>query len=135
MALDLWGPAGASVSRWDPLHGLSDIQGEVNRLFDEILGNLGSTTSRQQRTQQTQWAPALDVVQHSYVALARGMGETPATLALLRFLLAFIELLTPTICIHSFPLPFRVWRSYFTEGAHVVTPSTRHVPPRPLTKI
>ncbi|MDA0745456.1 MAG: aminotransferase class IV [bacterium] len=40
--------------------------------------------------------------------------------------------LTPTICIHSFPLPFNVWRPLFTEGAHVVTPSVRHVPPQCL---
>ena len=40
--------------------------------------------------------------------------------------------LQPTICIHSFPLPFAVWRHLFTEGAHVVTPSIRHVPPQCL---
>jgi HSP20 family protein len=43
--------------------GFYDPHSEVNRLFDEMFGNLGSTTGRQQRTQQTQWAPALDVVQ------------------------------------------------------------------------
>ena len=43
----------------------------------------------------------------------------------------------PTLCIHSFPLPFSVWRPYFRLGAHVVTPSIRHVPPQcvdPKTK-
>ncbi|MBI2441842.1 MAG: aminotransferase class IV [Lentisphaerae bacterium] len=40
--------------------------------------------------------------------------------------------LTPTICIHSFPLPFRLWRHLFTAGAHVVTPSIRHIPPQCL---
>ena len=45
--------------------------------------------------------------------------------------------LTPTVCIHSFPLPLHLWRHLFTAGAHVVTPSTRHVPPQcvdPKTK-
>ena len=45
--------------------------------------------------------------------------------------------LKPTLCIHSFPLPFPVWRPYFRQGAHVVTPSIRHVPPQcvdPKTK-
>ena len=45
--------------------------------------------------------------------------------------------LTPTVCIHSFPLPFEVWRPLFVEGAHVVTPAIRHVPPQcvdPKTK-
>ena len=37
--------------------------------------------------------------------------------------------LTPTVCIHSFPMPFFLWKKYFTKGARVVTPSTRHVPP------
>ena len=43
----------------------------------------------------------------------------------------------PTFCIHSFPLPFPIWRHLFTEGAHLVTPPTRHVPPEcvdPKTK-
>ncbi len=38
--------------------------------------------------------------------------------------------LTPTICIHSFPLPFSAWSHLITEGAHVVTPSIRHIPPQ-----
>jgi branched-subunit amino acid aminotransferase/4-amino-4-deoxychorismate lyase len=36
---------------------------------------------------------------------------------------------TPTVCVHSFPLPFFAWRHLFTAGAHVVTPAVRHVPP------
>lgn len=38
--------------------------------------------------------------------------------------------LTPTICIHSFPLRFSMWRHLYTDGAHVVTPSIRHIPPQ-----
>lgn len=44
---------------------------------------------------------------------------------------------TPTVCIHSFPLPFSAWSHLFTQGAHVVTPSIRHIPPQcidPKTK-
>lgn len=40
--------------------------------------------------------------------------------------------LTPTVCIHSFPLPFRVWRHLFEPGAHCVTPALRHIPPQCL---
>ncbi len=40
--------------------------------------------------------------------------------------------LRPTICIHSFPLRFEMWRHLFTDGAHVVTPSIRHIPPQCL---
>ncbi|MCC6586716.1 MAG: aminotransferase class IV [Bryobacterales bacterium] len=35
-----------------------------------------------------------------------------------------------TFCIHSFPLPFALWRPFFTEGVHLVIPSTRHIPPQ-----
>lgn len=38
--------------------------------------------------------------------------------------------LEPTFCIHSFPLPFQLWRHFFIEGVHLVIPSTRHVPPQ-----
>ncbi len=34
----------------------------------------------------------------------------------------------PTFCIHSFRLPFEAFRRFFTEGQHLVTPNTRHVP-------
>lgn len=37
-----------------------------------------------------------------------------------------------TVCIHSFPLRFELWRHLFTDGAHVVTPSIRHIPPQCL---
>ena len=36
----------------------------------------------------------------------------------------------PTFCIHTFPLAFHLWHKAFTQGIHVVTPSTRHVPPQ-----
>ena len=40
--------------------------------------------------------------------------------------------MTPTVCIHSFPLPFHLWRTQFIDGGHVVTPAIRHVPPQSL---
>jgi branched-chain amino acid aminotransferase len=36
----------------------------------------------------------------------------------------------PTICAHTFPLPFSLWSAKMQHGAHVVTPSIRHVPPQ-----
>jgi branched-subunit amino acid aminotransferase/4-amino-4-deoxychorismate lyase len=35
----------------------------------------------------------------------------------------------PTVCIHTFPLPFERWAKSMQTGAHLVTPSIRHVPP------
>lgn len=37
---------------------------------------------------------------------------------------------TPTVCAHTFPLPFELWSKKIQSGVHLVTPSTRHVPPQ-----
>ena len=38
--------------------------------------------------------------------------------------------LKPTVCVHSFPLPYELWAAKFETGLHLVTPSIRHVPPQ-----
>jgi branched-subunit amino acid aminotransferase/4-amino-4-deoxychorismate lyase len=43
---------------------------------------------------------------------------------------ATVGLGRPTVCAHTFPLPFELWARKMREGAHVVTPSIRHVPPQ-----
>jgi branched-chain amino acid aminotransferase len=37
---------------------------------------------------------------------------------------------TPTVCAHTFPLPFELWADKLLSGIHLVTPSIRHVPPQ-----
>jgi branched-chain amino acid aminotransferase len=37
---------------------------------------------------------------------------------------------TPTLCAHTFPLPFELWADKIASGIHLVTPSIRHVPPQ-----
>lgn len=37
---------------------------------------------------------------------------------------------TPTVCAHTFVMPFELWARKMQHGAHVVTPSIRHVPPQ-----
>lgn len=37
--------------------------------------------------------------------------------------------MTPTVCVHTFPLPLHLWKAHDT-GIHAVTPATRHVPPQ-----
>jgi len=37
---------------------------------------------------------------------------------------------TPTVCAHTFPMPWEMWATRMTDGLHVVTPSIRHVPPQ-----
>ena len=48
-----------------PFRGFYDMQGEMNRMLDEVFGNLVRTGGRQQGDQPTQWAPALDVLQEN----------------------------------------------------------------------
>jgi len=38
--------------------------------------------------------------------------------------------LTPTVCAHTFPMPFEFWVQKLQTGSHLVTPSIRHVPPQ-----
>jgi HSP20 family protein len=57
MAIERWRPF-VSVERWEPFRGMSDIQGEVNRLFDSFLGRPAvSGAGSAVRT----WAPVLDM--------------------------------------------------------------------------
>lgn len=46
-----------------PFRGFYDVQGEMNRMFDEMFGNLARATTRQQGEAPSRWAPALDVLQ------------------------------------------------------------------------
>ena len=57
MAIERWRPF-VSVERWDPFRNMTDIQGEVNRLFDSFLGR--PTTSANGSAVRS-WAPVLDM--------------------------------------------------------------------------
>ncbi len=46
-----------------PFRGFYDMQSEMNRMFDEVFGNLVRSGGRQPGEQATRWAPALDVLQ------------------------------------------------------------------------
>jgi HSP20 family protein len=54
MAMERWRPFGLStMDRWEPFR-VSDIQGEVNRLFDNFVGRPASATGRA-------WVPLVDM--------------------------------------------------------------------------
>ena len=57
MAIERWRPFG-SMERWDPFRNMSDVQGEVNHLFESFLGR-PTTSSTAPATRI--WAPVLDV--------------------------------------------------------------------------
>ena len=46
-----------------PYRGFYDMQSEMNRMFDDMLGGLMRRPGgQQQRSEMTEWAPAIDVV-------------------------------------------------------------------------
>jgi HSP20 family protein len=57
MAMERWRPFGGVVERWDPFR-VSDIQGEMNRLFDTFFGRPTTATAP---TGERMWAPAVDM--------------------------------------------------------------------------
>ena len=46
-----------------PFRGFYDMQSEMNRMFDDMFGNLVRSGTRMQGDQATRWAPSLDVLQ------------------------------------------------------------------------
>lgn len=82
MAIDRWRPL-VSVERWDPSRTMSDIQGEVNRLFDSFLGR--PTISGAGSAVRT-WAPILDMHETKDELVMNfelpGVGEKDVTLSI-----------------------------------------------------
>jgi HSP20 family protein len=56
MAMERWRPF-SSVDRWEPFRNLVDIQGEVNRLFDAVVGRPATGSMTQGRA----WMPTVDM--------------------------------------------------------------------------
>src|SRR5919202_775954 len=48
-----------------PFRGFYDMQGEMNRMFDEMFGSVARGGGRQRGDLPSQWAPALDVLQEN----------------------------------------------------------------------
>ena len=55
MALERWRPFGGSIARWEPFRDVSDIQQEVNRLFDSFFGRPAMQTT------ERMWVPSVDM--------------------------------------------------------------------------
>src|SRR5436190_545020 len=55
MAMERWHPF-ATADRWEPFRNTSDIQGEVNRLFDTFLGHPMAAAPATRA-----WLPAVDM--------------------------------------------------------------------------
>src|SRR5919107_2231051 len=46
-----------------PYRGFYDMQSELNRMFDEVFGDVSRRSGRQQGEAPSRWAPVLDVLQ------------------------------------------------------------------------
>jgi HSP20 family protein len=59
------GPESKEVAEMtlSPFRGFYDMQSEMNRMFDEVFGDVGRRSGRQQGDVPSRWAPALDVLQ------------------------------------------------------------------------
>jgi branched-subunit amino acid aminotransferase/4-amino-4-deoxychorismate lyase len=120
---------------------------EMTRTFQQKLYRLEDHLSRLFRslryvqmdtrlTQETLTSISRELVDHNASLLEKG-GElglihfvTAGELALYAGPAAKPGPPQPTVCAHTFQLPFKVWQSNMREGMHVVTPSIRHVPPQ-----
>jgi HSP20 family protein len=58
-------PASKEVAEMalSPFRGFYDMQSEMNRVFDEVFGDVGRRSGRQQGDSPSRWAPALDALQ------------------------------------------------------------------------
>ncbi|HXG02402.1 MAG TPA: Hsp20/alpha crystallin family protein [Candidatus Binatia bacterium] len=56
MALERWRPFGTTMSRWEPFRELTEIQQEMNRLFDSFFGRPTSVQAGERL-----WVPLADM--------------------------------------------------------------------------
>jgi branched-chain amino acid aminotransferase len=81
-------------------------------------------------------ATTLEVAEHNAALLPEGkeLGiiqfVTAGTFSVYAGSASHGDKMTPTVCIHTFPLPLHLWAQGFETGLHAVTPSNRHVPPQ-----
>jgi branched-subunit amino acid aminotransferase/4-amino-4-deoxychorismate lyase len=83
---------------------------ELARVSRELIAHNGALLNEGEELGLIQFVTAGEYL--SYAGMA---GRPPRT--------------GPTVCVHTFPLPFELWAAKLRVGAHLVTPSIRHVPP------
>jgi branched-chain amino acid aminotransferase len=110
------------------------LEDHVGRLYRSLkYANIRPSLSAEQMLQET-----LKLVEHNskLLPMEGDLGivhfVTPGENLIYAGSAASAGPLVPTVCIHSFPLPFAAWRHLLNDGAHVITPSIRHVPPQCL---
>lgn len=84
---------------------------ELARLSEELVANNVKLIDKEDELGLIHFVTAGE-----YPTYAGSAGRAPRT--------------TPTVCVHTFPMPFELWARKMRTGAHLVTPSIRHVPPQ-----
>ena len=56
MAIERWRPFGTTMDRWRPFRNLTDIQTEMNRMFDSVFGHPATAAASDRM-----WAPLCDL--------------------------------------------------------------------------
>ncbi len=82
---------------------------ELSQIADELI-----TRNASSLTPDDDLGLVLFVTAGEHPMYAAGLGHTART--------------APTVCLHTFPLPFQLWADRIRRGAHVITPSIRQVP-------
>lgn len=104
--------------------------------LDRLYRSIKYTRFEVRETKAELHAATLEVAQHNAQLLEEG-GE----LGIVHFITAGeyptyagsagkAARTSPTVCCHTFPMPWELWAAKMVAGAHVVTPSIRHVPPQ-----
>lgn len=111
-------------------HQPYQLDEHVDRLF-RSLGVLGLDIGLS--------APALADLSRELFAHNARLVDAAAELGLVQFVTAGEYLIYaagrpprsgPTVCMHTFVLPFHRWADSLRRGTHLITPSIRQVPPR-----
>jgi HSP20 family protein len=81
MAIERSRPFGSTMERWQPFRALSDVQAEMNRLFDNVFASPTTTASGERM-----WAPRCDMWEtRDEVVISfelPGVGEKDVTLSI-----------------------------------------------------
>jgi branched-subunit amino acid aminotransferase/4-amino-4-deoxychorismate lyase len=84
---------------------------ELARLSEEVLAHNARLIDKDDDLGLIQFVTAGE-----YATYAGMSGRPPRTV--------------PTVCVHTYPLPFGLWAGKMRTGAHLITPSVRNVPPQ-----
>jgi branched-subunit amino acid aminotransferase/4-amino-4-deoxychorismate lyase len=115
-------------------HQLYKLDAHLERLFH----SLHLTRIEPRLSKDDFRAIAVQIATHNAALLARGddlaliIFVTPGEIPGYAGMIGRPVRTTPTVCIHTFPLPFELYVRKMQYGVHLITPSVRQVPPESI---